>query len=127
MWEFSWLLHMVPGEVARHLEGIREVAGQMARDKEYGMRNDLTKRKKWAADVRSEVLEQALRFMEGESERHSVDPWIREDESRGKKRRAGEIDGGLPAPALTPPSSRSSPTLGREGSEDGENEIRRIP
>jgi hypothetical protein len=107
MWEFSWVLHMVPGEVARHLEGIRELAGQMAREKENGKRNDWAKRKKWDADVRAEVLEQALRVMERESERHRVNPWMRT------------------GPVPTPPSSRSSPTLGplqsREGSDEEEN------
>lgn len=130
MWEFSWLLHMVPGEVARHLDGIRDVAAQMARDKEYGLRNDWAKRKKWDADVRSDVLEQALRFMEAESHRHGVDPWVTEDMPRSKKRRTEDVDGSVQRTVPTPPSSRSSPVFGRisprQGSEDGEIDTRRV-
>lgn len=138
MWEFAWLLHVVPGQVPDHLDEIHRLAQQKARDKEFGMRNDWAKRKKWDADVRAEVLGQALRVMEAECERHGL--------SRGGARRdGGGQDGTAAAPERkrrrlesgdaaeetyktaavavpTPPSSRGSPVPGSRGASEDHDE-----
>jgi hypothetical protein len=150
MWEFAWLLHVVPGQVQEHLDEIHRLAGQRARDKEYGMRNDWAKRKKWDADVRAEVLGQALRVMEAECERHGVmfghpvsgagagsrdgsgrREGIQEGPDRKRRRldgaeRGGAEEGYKVVAVPTPPSSSGSPVLdmlrSREVSEDRDEE-----
>ncbi|KAI9729923.1 MAG: hypothetical protein M1818_008363 [Claussenomyces sp. TS43310] len=129
MWEFSWVLHMVPQDVAMHLDRIRILAAQMEADKAFGLQSDWTRRKKWDADVRGEVLMLVVAKMEEECLRHSVDAWAREisptdqtDAQRKRQRGSVEVEDGVAARFMkrrdvpTPPSSRGS----REGSADGD-------
>jgi hypothetical protein len=113
MWEFSIVLHLWPSALGKHLDGIRAFASQVASEKAFGLRNDFAKSNKWRADVRAEVLEQVLRTMEHDCERHGVDAW------------ASDI--------MTPPpssSSRTSPMIGqkrsREASPEDDEDQRRV-
>lgn len=124
MWEFSWVLHMVPHEVAVHLERIRLLAAQMEADKAFGLQTDWMRRKKWNADVRGEVLMLVVAKMEEECMRHGVDAWTHgapsSEDVDNRKRQRNSVDDTDDDMARfmkrrdvpTPPSSRGS----REGS-----------
>jgi len=133
LWEFSWLLHYVPHQVSSHLNDVRELAVQMARDKAQGQAaqaNDWAKKKNWDADVRAEVLVQALRVMVEMSDRHGVrcsdvtadgiEELAGGDIGRKRKRDlCGEETQLRRIEAPTPPSSRGSPTFSHLRSTDG--------
>ena len=126
MWDFSTILHMWPHLVGSRLDGIRDLASQMWREKQLGRNNGFAKGKKWEANSRAEVVTEILRKMRYACELHDVPPC-----ACGKHAVEDWPNASL-GTVMTPPSSssRTSPMMGekrsRETTEEEEEESRRL-
>jgi hypothetical protein len=109
---FNVLLHVWPGQLAKRLDELRAEAAQIARERDFGLRNDFGKSNKWHADVRASVYEQLLSSMEMQCQRHGIDPW------------AIEHADATMSPMSPPNSPTSSSTLSRTRSSTGKKRSR---